>query len=250
MALIRIDPAQATWPLGLADPHPWQRRDNRFDRTILICSGKGGVGKPTLTANLGIALLSKGGQHRLCGRRLRPGATWNLLLGTGNASCTTAQGGAWPRAGGWSRPGQTQAAAQASRCCQPAIRACSSGFTADDMKKIVVEMLEERLRVRVLIDCPAGIEDGFKNAAPRPGSPRGHHTGMWSAVRDADRVIWPAPDPQTIQTDPAGSQQRATENDGQSGRCWRSAMSPTPGPCPWSVSCSKTKQVDRLDQPG
>ena len=29
-------------------------------RTILICSGKGGVGKTTLTANLGIALASSG----------------------------------------------------------------------------------------------------------------------------------------------------------------------------------------------
>ena len=29
-------------------------------RTILICSGKGGVGKTTLTANLGIALAHSG----------------------------------------------------------------------------------------------------------------------------------------------------------------------------------------------
>ena len=29
-------------------------------RTILICSGKGGVGKTTLTANLGIALAAQG----------------------------------------------------------------------------------------------------------------------------------------------------------------------------------------------
>ena len=29
-------------------------------RTILICSGKGGVGKTTLTANLGIALANSG----------------------------------------------------------------------------------------------------------------------------------------------------------------------------------------------
>ena len=30
-------------------------------RTILICSGKGGVGKTTLTANLGVAFAGKGG---------------------------------------------------------------------------------------------------------------------------------------------------------------------------------------------
>ena len=31
-------------------------------RTVLICSGKGGVGKTTLTANLGIALAKLGVQ--------------------------------------------------------------------------------------------------------------------------------------------------------------------------------------------
>ena len=59
----------------------------------------------------------------------------------------------------------------------------------EDMQTIV-GMLTRGASTIVLIDCPAGIEDGFKNAA---GSPLEEAivitTPEVSAVRDADRVI-------------------------------------------------------------
>ena len=59
-------------------------------RTILICSGKGGVGKTTLTANLGIALANSGAKTAVLDADfgLR---NLDLLLGLENRIIYTAQ---------------------------------------------------------------------------------------------------------------------------------------------------------------
>ena len=59
-------------------------------RTILICSGKGGVGKTTLTANLGIALANSGATTAVLDADfgLR---NLDLLLGLENRIIYTAQ---------------------------------------------------------------------------------------------------------------------------------------------------------------
>ena len=59
-------------------------------RTILICSGKGGVGKTTLTANLGIALANSGASTAVLDADfgLR---NLDLLLGLENRIIYTAQ---------------------------------------------------------------------------------------------------------------------------------------------------------------
>ena len=57
----------------------------------------------------------------------------------------------------------------------------------EDMQAIA-SMLEKRFDY-VLIDCPAGIEDGFKNAVAAAREAIVITTPEVSAVRDADRVI-------------------------------------------------------------
>jgi len=52
----------------------------------------------------------------------------------------------------------------------------------------IVGLLEQRFDY-VLIDCPAGIEDGFKNAASAASEALIVTTPEVAAVRDADRVI-------------------------------------------------------------
>jgi septum site-determining protein MinD len=52
----------------------------------------------------------------------------------------------------------------------------------------IVALLRESFDI-VLIDCPAGIEDGFKNAAAAAEEAIVITTPEVSAVRDADRVI-------------------------------------------------------------
>ena len=130
-------------------------------RIILICSGKGGVGKTTLTANLGIALA------RLGERTVVLDADFglrnlDLLLGLENRIVYTAQ----------------EVLAETCRLEQalvkhkqePNLSLLPAGnprmlewLTPEDMQRIVA-MVAERADF-VLIDCPAGIEDGFKNAA-------------------------------------------------------------------------------------
>ena len=57
----------------------------------------------------------------------------------------------------------------------------------DDMQRIVA-LLSEQFNY-VLIDCPAGVEDGFKNAVAATEEAIVITTPEVSAVRDADRVI-------------------------------------------------------------
>ncbi len=154
-------------------------------RTILICSGKGGVGKTTLTANLGIALAKQGVRTVVLDADfgLR---NLDLLLGLENRIVYTAQ----------------EVLEESCRLEQalvkhkqePNLALLPAGnprmlewLKPDDMQRIV-EMLREIFEY-VLIDCPAGVEDGFKNAVSATKEAIVITTPEVSAVRDADRVI-------------------------------------------------------------
>ncbi len=155
------------------------------NRTILICSGKGGVGKTTLTANLGIALATQGARTAVLDADfgLR---NLDLLLGLENRIVYTAQ----EVLSGSCRLEQ----ALVKHKQEPNLSLLPAGnprmlewLTPDDMKKIT-GLLAEQFDY-VLIDCPAGIEDGFKNAAAACREALVVTTPEVSAVRDADRVI-------------------------------------------------------------
>ena len=154
-------------------------------RVILICSGKGGVGKTTLTANLGISLARKGSPTAVLDADfgLR---NLDLLLGLENRIVYTAQ----------------EVLEETCRLDQalvkhkqePNLSLLPAGnprmldwLKPEDMKKIV-EMLSNQFEY-VLIDCPAGVEDGFKNAVAASKEAIIVTNPEVSAVRDADRVI-------------------------------------------------------------
>ncbi|MEB3255804.1 MAG: septum site-determining protein MinD [Synechococcaceae cyanobacterium] len=154
-------------------------------RTILICSGKGGVGKTTLTANLGIALARLG--HTVAVLDADFGLrNLDLLLGLENRIVYTAQ----------------EVLAESCRLEQalvrhkqePKLSLLPAGnprmldwLTPEDMQKIVAQ-LAERFHY-VLIDAPAGVEQGFRNAAAAAREAIVVTNPEVSAVRDADRVI-------------------------------------------------------------
>ena len=154
-------------------------------RIILICSGKGGVGKTTLTANLGIALARQGVATAVLDADfgLR---NLDLLLGLENRIVYTAQ----------------EVLEETCRLDQalvkhkqePNLALLPAGnprmldwLKPDDMQRIV-SMLAEQFDY-VLIDCPAGVEDGFKNAVSAAKEAIVVTNPEVSAVRDADRVI-------------------------------------------------------------
>tara|TARA_Y100001968_G_scaffold104861_1_gene94774 strand:+ start:683 stop:1498 length:816 start_codon:yes stop_codon:yes gene_type:complete len=154
-------------------------------RVILICSGKGGVGKTTLTANLGISLAIQGIKTAVLDADfgLR---NLDLLLGLENRIIYTAQ----------------EVLEETCRLDQalvkhkqePNLALLPAGnprmlewLKPDDMKEIV-KMLSPQFDY-VLIDCPAGVEDGFKNAVAASKEAIVVTNPEVSAVRDADRVI-------------------------------------------------------------
>ncbi len=154
-------------------------------RIILICSGKGGVGKTTLTANVGIALARLG--HRVAVLDADFGLrNLDLLLGLENRIVYTAQ----------------EVLAESCRLEQalvkhkqePNLSLLPAGnprmlewLTPEDMQKIA-GLLAERFDY-VLIDAPAGVEQGFRNAAAAAREAIVVTNPEVSAVRDADRVI-------------------------------------------------------------
>ncbi len=158
---------------------------NATARIILICSGKGGVGKTTLTANLGIALAQLGERTVVLDADfgLR---NLDLLLGLENRIIYTAQ----ELLAGSCRLEQ----ALVKHKQQPNLALMPAGnprmlewLTPEDMRT-VANLVAERADY-VLIDCPAGVEQGFKNAAAACHEAIVITTPEMSAVRDADRVI-------------------------------------------------------------
>lgn len=154
-------------------------------RTIVVTSGKGGVGKTTCTANLGMALAKSGKRVAVVDADfgLR---NLDLLLGLENRIVFTAL----DVLSGECRiekalvkdkhqPNLALLAAAQNRS--------KEAITPDQMKELV-----GRLTGKfdfVLIDCPAGIEMGFQNAIAPAREAIVVTTPEISAVRDADRVI-------------------------------------------------------------
>jgi len=154
-------------------------------RTIVVTSGKGGVGKTTTTANLGMALAQRGRKVAVMDADfgLR---NLDLLLGLENRIVYTAI----EVLSGECRLDQAlvKDKRQPNLALLPAAQnRTKESINADQMKQLV-EMLSESVDY-VLIDCPAGIELGFQNAIAPAQEALVVTTPEISAVRDADRVV-------------------------------------------------------------
>ncbi|NJL47665.1 MAG: septum site-determining protein MinD [Leptolyngbyaceae cyanobacterium SM2_5_2] len=154
-------------------------------RIIVMTSGKGGVGKTTCTANLGMALAQRNQRVVVIDADfgLR---NLDLLLGLENRIVYTALD---VLAGDCSvekalvkdkrQPNLAMLAAAQNRN--------KEAITPDQMKELVAGLKGHYNFV--LIDCPAGIELGFQNAIAPANEAIVVTTPEISAVRDADRVI-------------------------------------------------------------
>ena len=156
-----------------------------MSEVIVITSGKGGVGKTTTTANVGTGLAKEGKKVVLIdtdiGLRnldvvmgLENRIVYNLVdVVEGN--CRIKQ-------------------AMIKDKKYPDLYLLPSAQTRDkssvspeQMKKVVDELKEEF--DYILLDCPAGIEQGFQNAIAGADRALIVTTPEVSAIRDADRII-------------------------------------------------------------
>lgn len=154
-------------------------------QVIVITSGKGGVGKTTTTANLG-AGLSMAGKRVLLIDADTGLRNLDLVVGLENRIVFDI----YDVVTGACRP--KQALIRDKRF--PTLWLLPASQTRDkdsisqeDMKKICEDLSCDF--DYILIDCPAGIEQGFKNAIVAANVAIVVTTPEVSAVRDADRIV-------------------------------------------------------------
>ena len=154
-------------------------------RAIVITSGKGGVGKTTTTCNLGAALAQLGKSVVLIDADIGL-RNLDVVMGLENRivyhvidvvqrKCTLQKALIKDRRleNLWLLP-----ASQTDD---------KDALTPADMKQLIAEL--KATHDYVLIDCPAGIEQGFKNAIAGADEAIVVATPEVSSIRDADRVV-------------------------------------------------------------
>ncbi|MGL5197017.1 MAG: septum site-determining protein MinD [Chroococcales cyanobacterium] len=156
-----------------------------MSRIIVITSGKGGVGKTTTTANLGMALAKRGRNVAVVDADfgLR---NLDLLLGLENRIVYTAV----EVLSGQCRLEQAlvKDKRQPNLSLLPAAQnRMKDVVTSNQMKQIVGQLVGKY--DYIVIDSPAGIEMGFQNAIAAATEAIIVTTPEIAAVRDADRVV-------------------------------------------------------------
>ena len=154
-------------------------------RIIVITSGKGGVGKTTTTANIGMALARRGRKVAVVDADfgLR---NLDLLLGLENRIVYTAV----EVLAGECRLDQAlvKDKRQPNLALLPAAQNRTKDAVTPEQMKGLINTLAETYNY-ILVDCPAGIEMGFQNAIAAAQEALIVTTPEIAAVRDADRVV-------------------------------------------------------------
>lgn len=152
---------------------------------IVVTSGKGGVGKTTATANIGAGLALRGYKVALVDADIGL-RNLDVVLGLENRIVYDLV----DVAHGHCRLKQALIKDKRFEGLYLLPAAQTKDKTAvkpEQMKEICLQLSEEF--DYVIIDCPAGIEQGFKNAIAGAEKSIVVTTPEVSAVRDADRVI-------------------------------------------------------------
>lgn len=155
-------------------------------RVIVITSGKGGVGKTTTTANLGVALAALGEKVALIDADIGL-RNLDLALGLENRIVYDIVDVVEGRAK--LRQALIKDKRNQNLALLPAAQTRDkSAVSVAQMQQVVADLLSEGYTF-VLIDCPAGIEQGFKNATAGATEAIVVTNPEMASVRDADRII-------------------------------------------------------------
>ncbi|MGL5643978.1 septum site-determining protein MinD, partial [Cetobacterium sp.] len=154
-------------------------------KVIVITSGKGGVGKTTSSANLGAALAMQNQKTLLIDTDIGL-RNLDVVMGLENRIVydliDVIEGVCKPK----------QAIIKDKRNDNlhllPAAQSRDKNAVTPEQMRELIEILKAEYDF-VLVDCPAGIEQGFKNAIAAAEEAYVVTTPEISAVRDADRII-------------------------------------------------------------
>lgn len=154
-------------------------------KVIVITSGKGGVGKTTSSANLGAALAMQNQKTLLIDTDIGL-RNLDVVMGLENRIVydliDVIEGSCKPK----------QAIIKDKRNDNlhllPAAQSRDKNAVTPEQMKELIDVLKAEYDF-VLIDCPAGIEQGFRNAIAAAEEAYVVTTPEISAVRDADRII-------------------------------------------------------------
>jgi septum site-determining protein MinD len=166
-------------PQAVATPAP------KLGRAIVVTSGKGGVGKTTTTANLGTALAQRGAKVALVDADVGL-RNLDIVLGLESRVKYHVLDVLEDKVS------LEEALVPDKHSDTLVLLAAAQSREKEDVDTEKMRALVQKLRERydyVLIDCPAGIELGFKNAIVGADEAIVVCTPEVSAVRDVDRVV-------------------------------------------------------------
>ena len=157
----------------------------KMSEVIVITSGKGGVGKTTTTANVGTGLAQLNKKVVLIDTDIGL-RNLDVVMGLENRIVYTlvdvVEG----------RCRLAQALIKDKKypdlCLLPTAQTRDKDAVSPEQMKALIEDLRNDFDY-ILLDCPAGIEQGFKNAIAGADRALVVTTPEVSAVRDADRII-------------------------------------------------------------
>jgi len=152
---------------------------------IVVTSGKGGVGKTTATASIGAALALKGKRTLVVDSDIGL-RNLDVILGLENRIVFNLVDVAKKVC----KPTQALIKSKKSNnlFLLPASQTDEKDVISEEEIKNVLEQYRREFHF-ILVDSPAGIEQGFKNACAGAESALIITTPEVSAIRDADRVI-------------------------------------------------------------
>lgn len=172
-----------------ANPSVSDEKDKKGEtmsgRVIVITSGKGGVGKTTTNANIGTALARAGKKVVMIDTDLGL-RNLDLLLGLENRIVYTIVDVVEERCK--LKQALVKDKKNPNLCLLAAAQTRDKTAVTEEQLKSICEELKKNFDF-ILVDCPAGIEQGFQNAVAGASEAIVVTTPEMSAVRDADRII-------------------------------------------------------------